>query len=257
MDHRYFQDGTNQNEPPRPQRNRSYQDAQGGYWISDSSQQYEDPQLAGPTVIDPQLQYEASLPTILPPGTSFASYGGYRQAGYQGYGSSSSSHPPRQYYDHGQQHQQPIGGEVYGHDTYEYREQDAPGPSVAPQSPEQGADEGQSIDLDPGSKKTPNPKNYLCAVEGCNKGKFGCGFTTLNDLERHGRSKHGEDGQYIECRHEKCPDRWKRFPRRDNFVDHFCRVHGDGSTKELMKAYALEKAKEWMVVKQAGNWSKR
>ncbi|RVD88872.1 uncharacterized protein DFL_003043 [Arthrobotrys flagrans] len=228
----------------------SYQDAQGGeYWISEGGQHYEDPQLAGSTVIDPQLQYEASSPTILPPGTSIANYGGYRQAGYQGYGSSSSSHPTPQYY--GNQQQQPAGGEGHGQGEFEYHGQDAAG--AYPQSHHHGTDEVQS----PGHDRPRPEKKYLCTIEECERSTPGNGFTTLNDLERHGRSKHGDDGQYIECRHERCPDRGKRFPRRDNFVDHYWRVHGNGTSKEAMKASALEKAKEWMVVKQAGNWSNR
>ncbi|KAF3187277.1 hypothetical protein TWF225_004427 [Orbilia oligospora] len=252
MDHRYPQDDNNEYEIPRTHKNRSYQDAQGEYWIPGGGQQYEDPQLAGSTVIDPRLQYEDSSPTILPPGTSIASYGGYRQAGYQGYGSSSSSHQPAaQYYE--SQQRQPTGGEAgYEHSAYEYQEQDIA--STFPLIHPHGTDE--SDPQSSGDRARPE-KKYLCPVEACDRSHEGCGFTTLNDLERHGRSKHGDDGQYVECRHERCPDKGKRFPRRDNFVDHFWRVHGNGSTKEAMKAYALEKAKEWMVVKQAGNWSNR
>ncbi|KAK6513657.1 hypothetical protein TWF506_008096 [Arthrobotrys conoides] len=251
MDHRYPHDDNSEYEIPRSHKNRSYQEAQGEYWMPGGGQQlqYEDPQLAGSTVIDPRLQYEDSSPTILPPGTSIASYGGYRQAGYQGYASSSTAHQPAaQYYE--TQQQQPPGGEGYGHGAYEYQGQDTA--STYPQGQHHETDEVQS----PGERSRPE-KKYCCSIEECERSKPGCGFTTLNDLERHGRSKHGEDGQYIECRHERCPDRGKRFPRRDNFVDHYWRVHGNGSTKEAMKAFALEKAKEWMVVKQAGNWSKR
>ncbi|RVD88873.1 uncharacterized protein DFL_003043 [Arthrobotrys flagrans] len=211
----------------------SYQDAQGGeYWISEGGQHYEDPQLAGSTVIDPQLQYEASSPTILPPGTSIANYGGYRQAGYQG------NNPPVAK-DMGKANLNIMGRTL----RVLIRRATIMGPMKFKAR---------------GSHDRPRPeKKYLCTIEECERSTPGNGFTTLNDLERHGRSKHGDDGQYIECRHERCPDRGKRFPRRDNFVDHYWRVHGNGTSKEAMKASALEKAKEWMVVKQAGNWSNR
>ncbi|KAK6339897.1 hypothetical protein TWF718_009284 [Orbilia javanica] len=138
MDHRYPQDQQSQYELSRSPGDRSYQDSQGEYWIG-SSQTYEDQQFAGSTPIDPQL-YPATSPTILPPGTSVASYSGYRNAGYQGYTSSSPSpHPPTQYYQ-GQQ-QQPASGEGYGNSAYGYGEQSAA--SAYPQNPH-GTDEVQS-----------------------------------------------------------------------------------------------------------------
>ncbi|KAK6523426.1 hypothetical protein TWF281_001408 [Arthrobotrys megalospora] len=245
MDPTYPTQDEGQYGSPPPQRNRGHQEGQPQYWGPGNSQQYEDPPLAGSTAIDPQFDYVPGSPTILPPGTSIANYSGYRP--YPGYGSSSStsSHPAAQFYERQQ---------ASGNEDFDYRVYDRGGQDAADSYPQSHyPDEVQS----PGHDRPRPEKKYLCTIADCPRSIAGFGFTTLNDLERHGRSKHGDDGQYIECRHERCPDRGKRFPRRDNFVDHYWRVHGDGSSKEDMKAFALEKAKEWMVVKQAGNWSQR
>ncbi|KAK6352169.1 hypothetical protein TWF730_009001 [Orbilia blumenaviensis] len=248
MDQRYRESEDNQHDSGGPSKSQVYQNPEGEYWGTGNTQPYENPPAVGPPPIDPRLQYEAAAsPTILPPGTSVANYGGYRPAGYPGY-TSSTPLPTNQYYE---QSQQPSDNEAHEYVVYEYGGQD--GSSPYSQSQQQASGEVHS----PGPDRPRPEKKYLCTFAECEKSVQGNGFTTLNDLERHGRSKHGDDGQYIECRHERCPDKGKRFPRRDNFVDHYWRVHGQGTSKENIKPYALEKAREWMVVKQAGSWSQR
>lgn len=97
------------------------------------------------------------------------------------------------------------------------------------------------------SRRNRPEKRYLCDYPNCPRSVEGQGFTTLNDLERHGRSIHNEAGQYIICHEPGCPEREKYFPRRDNFIDHWWRVHGRGQSKEQCKVVASELARQWTV----------
>ncbi|KAF3914629.1 hypothetical protein AA313_de0201901 [Arthrobotrys entomopaga] len=193
--------------------------------------------------IDPELD---KRPTILPPGTPV--YRETNTAGQTFLWSPSSSR-------HQQQPQQPylpqspsVNAPAFDYNAYTFQGHNAAN-SYSPQA------FARDAQMSGGPQRQRPEKKYLCRVEGCNRSVPGQGFTTLNDLERHGRSKHGDDGQYIECRHPDCPDKGKRFPRRDNFIDHYWRVHGNGASKEEIKDFVLKYiAKEWMVEKQGENW---
>ncbi|KAJ6258706.1 hypothetical protein Dda_6756 [Drechslerella dactyloides] len=221
----------------RPSSSRNYEDEPEEYWRQEH--QFEDPEHSS-QAIDPELEYHSpTSPTILPPGTSVSGYSRYSQTGQSNYASSAQR---QQIYD-----PPSSGGEAYDYSVYTYGT---------------GQDAASSYQYDYGVDEVRNPDQvrHTCGPDAllrfvANAVLEGNGFTTLNDLERHGRSKHGDDGQYIECRHPYCPDIGKRFPRRDNFIDHFWRVHGNTRTKEEIKPYALEMAKKWMVVKEAGSWS--
>ncbi|KAK6538323.1 hypothetical protein TWF694_011202 [Orbilia ellipsospora] len=244
MDPGYPPHGDRRSE--RPQREAPYGEGQEQYYDQEQSeQQYEQTYSDLVPEIDPEL----SKPTILPPGTAvYRQPSSAGQTGYLSWGSPSSSRQqqqPQPQYFSGQT--SPINQPGY-YDNYTFGGQNA----------------AKAFSLEPftGDAQTPGvsqrqrpEKKYLCKVEDCSRSVPGNGFTTLNDLERHGRSKHNDDGQYIECRHPQCPDRGKRFPRRDNFIDHYWRVHGQGATKEQVKAYVLENlAKDWMVEKQGDTW---
>ncbi|KAK6338007.1 hypothetical protein TWF696_001478 [Orbilia brochopaga] len=223
----------------KPSSSGNYEQEPEEYWRQEH--QYEDPEQSS-QAIDPELEYHSpTSPTILPPGTSVSGtgYSRYTQTVQPSFASSAQQQ---------QQYDPPLSErELYDYARYKYGDRDA----ASSYQKDYGVDDVRNPDPD-----RPRPeKKYLCSIEGCNRSQPGNGFTTLNDLERHGRSKHGDDGQYIECRHPYCPDIGKRFPRRDNFIDHYWRVHGNTRSKEEIKPYALEMAKKWMVVKEAGHWS--
>lgn len=70
-------------------------------------------------------------------------------------------------------------------------------------------------------------KPHVCKIIGCKRME---GFGTANDLERHIRSCHPEQSNapfiYL-CPMDKCAQRFKEWPRADNFRAHVKRVHGD------------------------------
>ena len=67
----------------------------------------------------------------------------------------------------------------------------------------------------------------------------GVGFTTINDLQRHEKCKHGigaTENVYV-CAAEACKDKKKPWPRLDNFKQHIYRAHGTEGVEDLVKRY--------------------
>jgi len=176
-----------------------------------------------------QQPYPLPADIILPPGSRPGDYNqSYSMSAMQGatYG---FAHQPHHQLPHQQPPQQPQ-------------------PQPQPQTTFQG---GYPHQPNVNAQPTPINRPYLCDVPSCPRFVPGEGFTTLNDLERHSRSVHGGSGQYIECREPGCPEAGKYFPRRDNFVDHWKRLHGGEMDSEEAKAKATKCAQDWMFDKSA------
>ncbi|QDS67837.1 hypothetical protein FKW77_007399 [Venturia effusa] len=69
-------------------------------------------------------------------------------------------------------------------------------------------------------------KPNKCNVPGCSREE---GFSTINDLQRHQKSKHGIGIDTIttsfKCASPSCKNQAKIWPRRDNFKQHILRMH--------------------------------
>ncbi|KAH6697619.1 hypothetical protein F5X68DRAFT_5979 [Plectosphaerella plurivora] len=78
-------------------------------------------------------------------------------------------------------------------------------------------------------------KPHKCDVPGCGRKE---GFSTPNDLDRHKKSVHSQEGTRYQCRIGICSSKDKTWPRADNFRSHLKRVHGqeipaDGDLSEF------------------------
>ncbi len=81
-------------------------------------------------------------------------------------------------------------------------------------------------------------KPYRCTEAGCTRKD---GFRTVNDLDRHTRSRHPRvnvSGHRSKCHRDKCLNKSKLWPRADNFRQHLKRIHGlDGVSEDDIEAY--------------------
>lgn len=82
-------------------------------------------------------------------------------------------------------------------------------------------------------------KPFLCVEPGCPRPNDG--FGTQNDLVRHQRSVHKDlpytSGKQYRCTLDKCQDKFKIWPRSDNFRNHLRAVHGVPAETTKSKAY--------------------
>ncbi|KAE9987499.1 hypothetical protein EG328_002484 [Venturia inaequalis] len=78
-------------------------------------------------------------------------------------------------------------------------------------------------------------KPNKCDVPGCTRVD---GFSTINDLQRHKKSKHGIGIDTIttsfKCASPSCKNQAKIWPRRDNFKQHILRMHKDEDVNALI-----------------------
>ncbi|TID16450.1 C2H2 type zinc finger domain protein [Venturia nashicola] len=78
-------------------------------------------------------------------------------------------------------------------------------------------------------------KPNKCDVPGCSRLD---GFSTINDLLRHKKSKHGIGLDTIttsfKCASSSCKNQAKIWPRRDNFKQHILRMHKDEDVNALI-----------------------
>jgi hypothetical protein len=71
-------------------------------------------------------------------------------------------------------------------------------------------------------------KPFICQIAGCYRTE---GFSTVNDLDRHTKSKHPSALQGLQptkryrCHVQGCKSKEKLWPRLDNFRSHLKRVH--------------------------------
>ncbi|KAF1986197.1 hypothetical protein K402DRAFT_394053 [Aulographum hederae CBS 113979] len=90
-------------------------------------------------------------------------------------------------------------------------------------------------------------KPHRCDVSGC---EFQGGFTTVNDLNRHKKSKHGlrigkASHKSWRCASTQCNHPDKVWPRFDNFKQHLQRMHEGEDTEALLeKSTITEKTPE-------------
>lgn len=80
-------------------------------------------------------------------------------------------------------------------------------------------------------------KSHKCDVPQCSRGDRG--FGTINDLERHKKSKHGIKPKHgtaksYRCASKKCEWAPKIWPRLDNFKQHVKRVHRNEDAERLI-----------------------
>ena len=80
-------------------------------------------------------------------------------------------------------------------------------------------------------------KSHKCDLPNCARGDRG--FGTVNDLERHKKSKHGIKPRHgatksYRCASKRCKMSYKLWPRLDNFKQHVKRVHKDENMHELV-----------------------
>lgn len=75
-------------------------------------------------------------------------------------------------------------------------------------------------------------KAFTCSYPNCPKSGQGQGFGTINDLNRHIRSKHqeaeadGRPSQVFSCHFPECQEKVRKFTRPDNYGVHLNRCHG-------------------------------
>ncbi|KFZ18833.1 hypothetical protein V501_00998 [Pseudogymnoascus sp. VKM F-4519 (FW-2642)] len=76
-------------------------------------------------------------------------------------------------------------------------------------------------------------KPFICPYPDCPGSGHGQGFGTVNDLDRHIRSKHPEGEvsgrrpiQVFSCHFSECQEKGRKFTRSDNFGVHLNRCHG-------------------------------
>lgn len=78
-------------------------------------------------------------------------------------------------------------------------------------------------------------KPNKCDIPGCSRVD---GFSTINDLQRHKKSKHGIGIDTIttsfKCASPSCKNQAKIWPRRDNFKQHILRMHKDEDVNALI-----------------------
>lgn len=78
-------------------------------------------------------------------------------------------------------------------------------------------------------------KPNKCDFQGCARVD---GFSTINDLQRHQKSKHGIGLNSIttsfKCASPSCKNQEKIWPRRDNFKQHIIRMHKNEDVNELI-----------------------
>lgn len=80
-------------------------------------------------------------------------------------------------------------------------------------------------------------KEHVCMVPNCSRGN---GFATINDLERHQKTRHnmqpahGKSINY-KCFGDSCPKHEKVWPRLDNFKQHLARMHTNEDTEMLVQ----------------------
>ena len=87
-------------------------------------------------------------------------------------------------------------------------------------------------------------KSHKCDLPNCPRGKLG--FGTINDLERHKKSKHGIRPRHgatksYRCASRRCKMSSKLWPRLDNFKQHVKRVHKSENMQELIIMSATSK----------------
>ena len=79
-------------------------------------------------------------------------------------------------------------------------------------------------------------KPYYCVFSGCERKTNG--FTTINDLDRHKKSRHRimpPGSKLYKCASESCLEKSKEWPRLDNFRQHCDRMHKDEDTQSLIE----------------------
>ncbi|KFY87681.1 hypothetical protein V498_07058 [Pseudogymnoascus sp. VKM F-4517 (FW-2822)] len=75
-------------------------------------------------------------------------------------------------------------------------------------------------------------KPFKCPHPGCPGSGNGQGFGTVNDLDRHTRSKHGDGEVYglpcqvFSCHFRECQEKGRKFTRSDNYGVHLNKCHG-------------------------------
>ncbi|KFY13413.1 hypothetical protein V492_03297 [Pseudogymnoascus sp. VKM F-4246] len=75
-------------------------------------------------------------------------------------------------------------------------------------------------------------KPFICSYPNCLGSGKGLGFGTINDLERHIKSKHregevfGRPVQLFSCHFRECQEKDRKFTRSDNYGVHLQRCHG-------------------------------
>lgn len=83
-------------------------------------------------------------------------------------------------------------------------------------------------------------KPNRCDIPGCSRVD---GFSTINDLQRHKKSKHGIGIDTIttsfKCASPSCKNQAKIWPRRDNFKQHILRMHKNEDVKALISRHVL------------------
>lgn len=84
-------------------------------------------------------------------------------------------------------------------------------------------------------------KPNKCDVLGCIRVD---GFSTINDLQRHQKSKHGTISldsitTSFKCASPSCKNQEKIWPRRDNFKQHIIRMHKDEDVTELIARHVF------------------
>ena len=80
-------------------------------------------------------------------------------------------------------------------------------------------------------------KKFKCNIINCPRGDRG--FGTVNDLERHKKSKHGIQPKHgatksYRCAASRCKTSTKIWPRLDNFKQHIKRVHKHEDLQDLV-----------------------
>lgn len=101
-------------------------------------------------------------------------------------------------------------------------------------------------------------KPNKCDIQGCSRID---GFSTINDLQRHQKSKHGIGIDSIttsfKCASRNCKNQTKIWPRRDNFKQHIIRMHKDEDVHTLISKHVLRYRKiEFKLTKSKGQRSK-
>ncbi|KAL1297672.1 hypothetical protein AAFC00_006224 [Neodothiora populina] len=85
-------------------------------------------------------------------------------------------------------------------------------------------------------------KPHKCPFENCNKNVLG--FATQNDLDRHKACVHGKGlKKWWKCAYPGCSKNNKHFDRRDNFVAHIKRRHGNVTAAEIYDLVARSEQK--------------
>jgi hypothetical protein len=92
--------------------------------------------------------------------------------------------------------------------------------------------------------KLRHTKPFVCQITGCKRTE---GFSTINDLERHTKSKHpstdidSSSTKRYQCHVSGCKSRDKTWPRLDNFRSHLKRVHGSQLSTDALFADMVQR----------------